>query len=59
MQVIDNKLLEILACPADKAKLKELPQSNELQCTECGRIFQVKNGIPILLLDDCKENTTE
>ena len=56
MQVIDDKLLEILACPADKAKLKLVPQKNELQCTECGRIFQVKEGIPILLLDDCKEN---
>ena len=59
MQIIDDKLLEILACPADKAQLKKLPKTKELQCTECGRVFQVKNGIPILLLDDCKENTTD
>jgi uncharacterized protein YbaR (Trm112 family) len=58
MTVINKKLLEILACPADKAILKELTDTNELQCTECKRIFQVKNGIPILLLDECKNNTS-
>lgn len=54
---LDPKLLEILACPAeDHAPLRtgtaDDPDADALTCTECGRVFPVQDGIPVLLLDE-------
>lgn len=48
---ISKDLLKILACPDDKASVVEVTVSKRyaLKCTECKRIFEVKNGIPIML----------
>lgn len=55
-------LLEVLACPADHhAPLvaatvndpgSDDPVSPALTCTECGRSFPIRDGIPVLLLDE-------
>jgi len=52
MNYIYKKLLDILVCPLDKAPLKESPDIPMLTCTKCGREYQIKNGIPIMLIDD-------
>ena len=59
MTLIKKELLEILVCPADKAELRELSATNQLECTECGRKYPVKEGIPIMLIDESEqaENT--
>jgi uncharacterized protein len=54
---LDPVLLEVLACPADHhAPLIEGapddPTAAALTCTECGRVFPVRDGIPVLLLDE-------
>ena len=54
---LDPRLLEILACPSeDHAPLRlgtpDDPHANALTCTVCGRQFPVKDGIPVLLLDE-------
>ncbi|MEV0678242.1 Trm112 family protein [Actinosynnema sp. NPDC050436] len=54
---LDAKLLEILACPCpEHAPLRpgtaEDPQADFLTCTACGRSFPVREGIPVLLLDE-------
>jgi uncharacterized protein YbaR (Trm112 family) len=54
---LDAQLLEILACPSpDHAPLRvgtpSDPQADALTCTECGRVFPVRDGIPVLLLDE-------
>lgn len=46
-EVVPKELLEILACPTDKAGLKV--GKDELICTKCGRKYPVKDGIPIML----------
>lgn len=49
---LPKDLLEILACPDDKASVKELKtgkRKGDLQCTKCNRIFEVRDGIPIML----------
>lgn len=56
---LDEQLLEILACPApDHAPLRvgspDDPQADALTCTSCGRVFPVRDGIPVLLLDEAK-----
>jgi uncharacterized protein YbaR (Trm112 family) len=60
---LDAELLEILACPsADHAPLRpgtrQDPTADALTCTECGRIFPVRDGIPVLLLDEATEPET-
>jgi uncharacterized protein YbaR (Trm112 family) len=53
---VDAALLEILACPADKAPLRAdesaLDGAGALVCTQCGLQFPVRDQIPVLLLDE-------
>jgi uncharacterized protein len=54
MALIKKELLEILVCPVDKADLKELETSQQLECSECGRKYPVKDGIPVMLVDEAE-----
>jgi uncharacterized protein YbaR (Trm112 family) len=47
---IDEWLLDILACPACHGKLLSNP--GNLTCPGCGRIYPVRDEIPILLIDE-------
>lgn len=54
---LDGVLLDILACPSeDHAPLRvgtaDDPSAQVLTCTECGRVYPVRDGIPVLLLDE-------
>ncbi|MDQ3733834.1 MAG: Trm112 family protein [Actinomycetota bacterium] len=52
---IDPELLAILACPAaHHAPLELDAAATELLCTECDRAFPIRNGIPVLLLDEAR-----
>ena len=45
--MIDKKLLDILACPVCKKKLKE--NNNKLICEACNRQYLITDDIPVLL----------
>lgn len=48
---VDPQLLEILACPDDHhAPVRE--EGDYLVCTECRRRFPVRDGIPVMLLEE-------
>ena len=54
---LDQQLLDILACPSpDHAPLRpgtaDDPAADFLTCTSSGRSFPVRDGIPVLLLDE-------
>jgi len=50
---LDSQLLEILACPdTHHAPLTYDETAQTLTCTECARIFPIRDGIPVLLLDE-------
>jgi uncharacterized protein YbaR (Trm112 family) len=54
---LDPVLLEVLACPApDHAPLRlgtpDDPDADALTCSSCGRVYPVRDGIPVLLLDE-------
>ena len=52
---LDPQLLDILACPdTHHAPLTHDAQAQTLTCTECGRIFEVRDDIPVLLLDEAR-----
>lgn len=53
---VDRELLEILACPVDKAPLRE--ESDKLVCSACGRRYPVRDGIPVMLVEEAESPTT-
>ena len=52
--MLPAKMLERLRCPACKSALafREAPQ--DFKCEGCKRAYQVRDGIPVLLVDDAK-----
>ena len=55
MSLIKDELLKILVCPVDKGELKEKVESEQLECVKCGRRYPVKDGIPVMLVDEAEE----
>jgi uncharacterized protein YbaR (Trm112 family) len=54
---IDPHLLDVLACPADdhgplRPGSPTDPDAPALTCTQCGRSYPVRDGIPVLLLSE-------
>ena len=47
-------LLEILVCPQCKGPLEERPEGPSLACARCRLVFPVRDGIPIMLLDEAQ-----
>lgn len=54
MSLIDEELAKILVCPVDKGDLRELIEDSFLECTVCGRRYPVREGIPIMLVDEAE-----
>jgi uncharacterized protein len=53
---LDPQLLEILACPdTHHAPLTYDEAAATLTCTQCGRVFEIRDGIPVLLLDEARQ----
>ena len=49
---ISQDLLEILACPACKAKVELKPDGSGLKCVECKRVYPIRDDIPVMLIDE-------
>ena len=54
MPVIDDRLLEILACPEDKGPLL-LVGDDTLYNPRLRRAYRIDGGIPVLLVDEARE----
>ena len=52
--MLDEKLLEILVCPKCKGPLEYRPEKNELVCNEDRLIYDIKDDIPIMLIDEAR-----
>jgi uncharacterized protein YbaR (Trm112 family) len=55
--MIDKDLLEILACPACKGDVTL--SEGKIVCSKCGRKYPVKDGIPIMLVDEADPGETK
>lgn len=49
--MIPQDLLDILVCPACRKPLVLKENGQSLKCTECRRVYPVRDNIPILLID--------
>lgn len=52
--MIDPKLLDILACPSCKEDLIYDKENKKLICEKCRLKFLIKDDIPIMLLDQAE-----
>ena len=53
--MLDEKLLEILACLKCKGDLDYDKENNKLVCNNCRLIYRVEDDIPIMLIDEAEE----
>ena len=53
--MLDQKLLDILVCPKCKGELEyRSGPEEELVCHACGLRYEVREDIPIMLIDEAK-----
>lgn len=50
--MIDEEFLSILACPACKKPVRL--EGDRLVCTACGRRYPIRDGIPVMLIDEAE-----
>ena len=48
--MIDQVLLDILICPVCKSRVRQ--QDESICCTGCGRVYPIRDGIPVMLIDE-------
>lgn len=49
---VNPDLLEILACPACKAKVVLKADGSGLKCVACHRVYPIRDDIPVMLVDE-------
>lgn len=50
--MIPKDLLDILVCPVCKKALVLKENGESLKCSECHRVYPIRDDIPILLVDE-------
>ena len=53
--IFDESLLDIIVCPVTKEKLILDKKNNELLSKEANLAFPIKDGIPILLIEEARK----
>jgi hypothetical protein len=49
---IDGRLLVILMCPACRGRVRTDPSNQGVECEDCGRVYPVRDGIPVMLVEE-------
>ncbi len=50
--MLSKELLDILVCPACKGALDYSPEKQTLKCTQCRRVYPIRDDIPIMLVEE-------
>jgi uncharacterized protein len=51
---INRELLDILACPKCKSPITLNETQDGLICRHCRLLYEIRDGIPIMLIDEAK-----
>ena len=51
---INKELLDILACPKCKESVKLTAAEDGLVCETCSLIYEIRDDIPIMLVEEAK-----
>ena len=52
--MISKELLDILACPKCKGSVKLTEKKDGLVCESCKLIYEIREDIPIMLIDEAR-----
>ncbi len=52
---LSTKLIEMLVCPLCKRQVVQAETGAFLECHSCQLIFPVRNGIPVMLVEEAEE----
>ena len=52
--MVNKELLKIIACP--ECKKDVILKEEEIVCTGCGRRYPIKDGIPIMMVEEAELN---
>lgn len=52
---IDERLLEILVCPACRGAVEYKERRHLIVCVSCDRRYPVREGIPVMLVEEATE----
>lgn len=53
--MISKELLDILACPKCKGTVKLTEKKDGLICESCKLLYEIRDDIPIMLIDEAKK----
>lgn len=53
--MISQELLDILACPKCKGEVKLTETKDGLVCESCKLLYEIREDIPIMLIDEAKK----
>jgi uncharacterized protein len=56
---LDEKLLDLIVCPACHGSLAVDAAAEELVCTGCGLAYPVRDDIPVLLVDQARPSSPD
>lgn len=56
MNLIPPLLAGILVCPVDHGDLTEDVEASRLVCETCGNRYPVRDGIPVMLVEEAEKN---
>ena len=54
---LNAELLRILVCPICLKPVRELASDKGLECVECGRIYPIRDGFPVMLPEEATPAT--
>jgi len=55
---VSKELLEILVCPKCKGELQFNDTQSALICDQCKLMYEIRDDIPIMLIDEAKPLST-
>lgn len=51
---IDKELLEILACPRCRGRIRPSTRPEGLACDACRLLYRIDDGIPVMLIEEAR-----
>jgi uncharacterized protein YbaR (Trm112 family) len=52
---LNKQLLEILICPKCRGKVRLDEKANGIICDQCRLIYEIKEDIPVMLVEEAKK----
>ena len=52
---IDQALLDLLVCPNCRGEIEYHEAEQFILCTKCGYKYPVRDGIPVMLIDEAEK----